>query len=174
MCCVRLQLILAPVPGDGIERRSAIRDNQHVKVRSDGLVLVNSVTNRDCEASEVVEQEENPVAPGLERVQSVMEDGKCFNLQQEFELRPGDDVRVLWDDFKTDCVNQVGPKGHDVAVRVESLCVGVQGDGGRVVLSKCVNQGVFQTRLVGNLVLEASSRSGRVVERSVTEGVVEN
>ena len=92
-----------------------------------------------CKASEVIEQEENPVTPGLERVQSVLETREGLDLPVKFELCAGDTIGVLGDYLKTNCPKQIGPERHDVANRIERFCVGVQGDGGRIVRGECMD-----------------------------------
>ena len=79
---VGLQEILAPVPGEGIGRGVAIGCDQHIEVGADSLVVV----DRGCEAAEVVEEQKNPVDPGLKRVQSVLKAWKGLDLPEEFEM----------------------------------------------------------------------------------------
>jgi hypothetical protein len=76
-------------------------------VRSDSLVLV----GRSHKASKVVEQKENPVTPGLERVQSVLEDREGFNLPEKFEVCAGDAIGIFGNYLNTYYPEQVGPKG---------------------------------------------------------------
>ncbi len=73
---VGLQEILAPVPGEGIGRGVSIGCYQHIEMGADCLVVV----DRGRETAEVVEQQKNPVTPGLKRVQSVLKAWKCLDL----------------------------------------------------------------------------------------------
>ena len=71
------------------------------------------VVDRGCETAEVVEQQENPVAPGLKRVQSVLKAWKGLDLPEEFEVCPSNAVGIFGDNFDTDCLKEVSPEGHD-------------------------------------------------------------
>jgi hypothetical protein len=106
---VGLQEILAPVPGEGIGRGVAIGCDQHIEVGADSLVVV----DRGCETAEVVEEQKNPVAPGLKRVQSVLKAWKGLDLPEEFEVCPSNAVGIFGDNFDTDCLKEVSPEGHD-------------------------------------------------------------
>jgi hypothetical protein len=79
---VRLQEVLAPVPRYRVGGRGTIGCDQHVEVGSDRLVLVNG----SRKTAEVVEQKEDPVAPGLKRVQSVLKAGERLDLSEELEV----------------------------------------------------------------------------------------
>ena len=75
------------------------------------MVLV----GRNRKASKVVEQKENPVTPGLERVQSVLEAREGFDLPEKFEVCGGDAIEIFGNYLNTDCPQQVSlrlvPKG---------------------------------------------------------------
>ena len=88
-------------------------------MRADRLVLV----NRSRKTAEVVEQKENPVAPGLKRVQSVMEARECLDLPEKLEVCARDAVCVFWNYFDADRPEQIGPKGYDVTAYVDRLGV---------------------------------------------------
>lgn len=97
-----------------------------------------------------------------------------LDLPVKFELCAGDAIGVLGDYLKTNCTKQVGPERYDVAARVENLSVRVQSDGSRVMRRKCVDQGVFEARLMVDLIAQTSGRRRRVIDRCATEGVVED
>ena len=44
------------------------------------------MVDRGCEAAKVVEEQKNPVDPGLKRVQSVLKAWKGLDLPEEFEM----------------------------------------------------------------------------------------
>ena len=119
-------------------------------MRADRLVLV----NRSRKTAEVVEQEEIPVAPGLKRVQSVLEDRERLDLPEELEVCACNAGCVLWNYLDADRPEQVGPKGHDVTACVDHLDVRVDRDGGRVVRNEGMDEPMFQTRLVVHLVFD--------------------
>ena len=133
------------------------------------LILV-----RVSQTTEVVEQKCDPVAPGLEGVESTLEAGEGGELQMQLESGMRDSVGVLGHVFETDCTKQIGAEGHDVPARVSGLGVGMLGDDGRIVLLKRRNEGVFEARLVKNRVVKAGDRVRRMVHCCVTEGVVED
>ena len=167
---VGLQEILAPVPGEGVGRGFAIGCDQHIEVGADSLVVV----SRGCEAAEVVEEQKNPVDPGLKRVQSVLKAWKGLDLPEEFEMGACDTVAVFRDNFDADRPEQVGSEGHDVAARVERLRVRVQRDDGGVVHCERMDKGVLQARLVINLMLQAGSRPRGVINGRVAESVFQD
>jgi len=88
-------------------------------VGAESLILV----DRSRETAKVVEQKENPVTPGLKRVQPVLKARERLDLSEEFEMRACDAVGVFGNDFDADCPEQICPKGHNVAARVERLGV---------------------------------------------------
>jgi hypothetical protein len=139
-------------------------------VRADRLVLV----DRSRKTAEVVEQEKNPVTPGFERVQPVLEAWKRLDLPEKLEVCPCDTICILWNNLNTYRPKQVGPEGHDVTARVKRLGVRVQRDGGRVVRGKGMDEGVFQTRLVCHLSFEPRGRPRGVIDGCATEDVVQD
>ncbi len=167
---VGLQEILTPVPGEGFGRGVAIGCDQHIEVGSDCLVVV----DRGCETAEVVEQQKNPVAPGLKTVQSVLKAWKGLDLPEEFEVCPSDAVGIFGDNLDPDCPKEVSPEGHDVAARVERLGVRVQRDDGGVVLGKRGDECVFQSRLVHHLSFQTGCCPWWMVGRCASEGVVQD
>jgi hypothetical protein len=120
------------------------------------LILV-----RVNQAPEVVEQKCDPVAPDLKGVESTLEAGEGGELPLQLESGMRDAVGVLGHDFETDCTKQIGAKGLDVPVGVSGLSVGMLGDDGRIVRRKRRNEGVFEARLVKNLVAKAGDRGRR-------------
>ena len=86
---------------------------------ADRLILVDG----SRETGKVVEQKENPVAPGLKRVQPVMKVRKRLDLPEKFEMGTSNAIGVFGDDFDADSSEQIGAEGHDVAAHVERLCV---------------------------------------------------
>ena len=126
------------------------------------------------QAPDVVEQKCDPVARGLEGVESTLDAGEGGELPLQLESGMRDAVGVLGHDFETDCTKQIGAEGHDVPTRVSGLSVGMLGDDGRIVRRKRRNEGVFEARLVKNLVVEAGNRGLSMVHCCVTEGVVED
>lgn len=137
---------------------------------AESLILV----DRSRETAKVVEQEENPVTPGLERVQPVLKARERLELSEEFEMRACDAVGIFRDNFDADCPEQIGPKGHNVAARVERLGVRMQGDGGRVVRGKGVHKGVLQARLMRDLNLQPCGGPRWVIDGRATEDVVQD
>ena len=69
------------------------------------------LVDRSRETAKVVEQEENPVTPGLERVQPVLKARERLELSEEFEMRACDAVGIFRNNFDADCPEQIGPKG---------------------------------------------------------------
>jgi hypothetical protein len=134
------------------------------------LVLVDRIR----EASKVVEQEENPVAPGLKRVQSVLKTREGLDLPEKLEVCTCNTVGIFGNDLDANCPEQVGPKGHDVAARVERLGVWMQRDGGRIVRGEGMDERILQTRLVVHLILEPRGRPRGVIDGRATEGVVQD
>ena len=132
------------------------------------------VVDRGREAAEVVEQQKNPVTPGLKRVQSVLKAWKGLDLPEEFEVCPSDAIGIFGDDLDANGPEQVGPEGHDVAAGIERLGVRVQRDDGRVVRGKRVDESVFQARLVHHLSFQAGCRPWGMVGRWAPEGVVQD
>jgi len=167
---VRLQEILAPVPRDRVGRRGTIGRDQHVKVGADSLILV----DRSREASKVVEQKENSVAPGLKRVQSVLKARERLDLQEKLEMCTCDAVGIFGNDLDANCPEQVGPKEHDVAAHVERLGVRMQRDGGRIVRGKGMHESMLQTGLMRHLIFQPCRCPRRVVDGRATEGVVQD
>ena len=139
-------------------------------MRADRLVLV----DRSRKTAEVVEQEKNPVTPGFERVQPVLEAWKRLDLPEKLEVCPCDTICILWNNLNTYRPKQVGPEGHDVTARVKRLGVRVQRDGGRVVRSERMHKSVLQARLMVNLMLQAGSRPRGVIGGRLPEGVVQD
>jgi hypothetical protein len=134
------------------------------------LILV----DRGRQAAKVVEQEKNPVAPGVERVLPVLKAWERVNLPEKFEMGTGYTVVIFRDNLHANRPEQVGSEGHDVAARVKRLGVRVQRDGGRVVRSERMHKCVLRTRLMVDLMLEAGSRPRGVIGGRLPEGVVQD
>jgi hypothetical protein len=139
-------------------------------VRADRLVLV----DRSRKTAKIVEQEKNPVAPGFERVQPVMEAWKRLYLTEKLEVCPCDTICIVWNNLNAYRPKQVGPEGHDVVARVERLGVRVQRDGGRVVLGEGMDEHMLQTRLMVHLILETRGRPRGMIDGHTTESIVQD
>jgi hypothetical protein len=134
------------------------------------LILV----DRGRQTAKVVEQEKNPVAPGVERVLPVLKAWERVNLPEKFEMGTGYTVVIFRDNLHANRPEQVGSEGHDVAARVKRLGVRVQRDDGGVVLCERMDKGMLQSRLMINLIFQARGRPGRVISGRVAESVLQD
>jgi hypothetical protein len=134
------------------------------------LILV----DRGRQTAKVVEQEKNPVAPGVERVLPVLKAWERVNLPEKFEMGTGYTVVIFRDNLHANRPEQVGSEGHDVAARVKRLGVRVQRDDGGVVLCERMDKGMLQSRLMIDLIFQARGRPWGVISGRVAESVLQD
>jgi len=104
----------------------------------------------------------------------VLKAWKRLDLPEKLEVCPCDTICILWNNLNAYRPKQVGPEGHDVAVRVERLGVRVQRDGGRVVRGEGMDERILQTRLVVHLILQTHGRPRGMIDGRTTEDVVQD